>query len=847
MKSFLWLILLSCYSQFVLAQQDITIYCKVTDSQTAEPLKGATIAVKGKTTATVTNIEGLFSITNLMGSQAKLLITHVGYEPAEISVNFSSASSAILTIALQVSNIVGNEVVISASRRPEKITYAPASIHIISRRDIEQFSGSNVGELLANLPAVEYTRSGVDQTNFNARGFNSAFNNKAFQIIDGRNSMNVGSAGLPLLNNATVNKEDLERIEIVLGPQSALYGPNGLNTVLNYITKDPRKYPGTTVALTAGAQNLFSSRFRHAAIINKQFAYKLTGEYSAGKEFLFFDSVRAGGGFYGPSVSISEHNVDFDFKHLRGEAQFYYRVSPKADIVVSGGAASNDYFQLTTLGRNQMRDFTFSFVQARLVHPNFFLNVYNSWGNLGKSYGLQPYTRDFWNRTHSNIIDPADPRYITMGRLSYDSAEQFALRLGNMFRERNQRTNAEAQYNYTFEKAGLVLVGGLSWHEDRPRSYGITLVDKDNRIYITQYGGVLQIKKTLPRQLEFIAAGRFDNHSKFGTFLSPKLGLLKTIGEGSVRLTWGRVYSMPSILAQSSATGQVRYGNGDGVTYIPNGARVSDASSVRTTTPLKPEEVSTWEIGYRGLINKKWFVDVNGFYGNNNNFISPTQTVGGRAVLVGTIPVSPAFPGSVVNDTLKNASFLTFFNYGNVKIWGMDAGINYLFNNYISLTLRYSFFDSDIAKENIKNDANKDNFISAEETSLNAAQNRAIGMLSFQNLFKKYLFATVAARFVEQYDFYSGNQVGTRSGKGQWGSVYRGANTPALAKNFNFGPLGGFTSVDIAIGAKLDELVTASLRVTNLFNTRQVEMVGAPSIGRLYSIELKVHAPPKKK
>ncbi|HZF66315.1 MAG TPA: TonB-dependent receptor, partial [Chitinophagaceae bacterium] len=609
MRRSLLLLIFIGYSMICLSQNSATVSGRIIDKQSLEPIAGATVSAYRTNNATLTDYEGRFTLKNLKEGKSTLVISHVSYESEELSI-VDRDNNKEIQVALTLANKIGNEVVVSASRRPEKITYAPANIYVINAGHLSEFAGSNVGELLSYIPAVEYLRSGVDQTNFNSRGFNNAFNNKTFQIVDGRNSMNVGSAGLPILNNGTTNKEDLERLEIVLGPQSALYGPNGLNTVLNYITKDPRKHSGTTVALTAGNQNQFSTRFRHAETLNKKFAYKLTGEYSAGTEFLFYDSVRAGGSVYGPAVSIPEHNVDFDFKHLRGEAHLYYTVNPKADIILSGGASNNDYFQMTTLGRNQMRDWRFGFLQARFVHKNLFLNVYNSWGDLGRSYGFHPYTRDFWNRTHSTITDPADPRYATMGRLSPDSAELFALRLGNMFKEHNQRSNAEAQYNYSIEKAGLTIVTGLAWQQDRPRSYGITLVDKDRRISVTQYGAVMQLQKTLPWQSKFIAAGRADNHSKFGTFFSPKIGIVTTIGDGSARLTWGRAFSMPSILAQSSGTGGVRFGNGDGISYIPNGAKVSDPASVQTTIPIKPEEVRTWELGYRGTIKKSLFVDV---------------------------------------------------------------------------------------------------------------------------------------------------------------------------------------------------------------------------------------------
>ncbi|MEJ7675194.1 MAG: hypothetical protein WKF59_21440 [Chitinophagaceae bacterium] len=59
--------------------------------------------------------------------------------------------------------------------------------------------------------------------------------------------------------------------------------------------------------------------------------------------------------------------------------------------------------------------------------------------------------------------------------------------------------------------------------------------------------------------------------------------------------------------------------------------------------------------------------------------------------------------------------FLTFFNYGDVRAYGLDVGLNYSFNKFISLAVKYSWFGSDITEDNIKNDANKDGYISLEE------------------------------------------------------------------------------------------------------------------------------------
>lgn len=854
MRKISLLILVSLFQTVLFSQTTGTLSGKITNNQTDEALPGATVTIKGSSIFAITNNEGYFIFQKVITGNIILVISYVGYETIELTADVTNDNTTTISAALSLDSKVGNEIVVSASKHPEKITNAPASIQVIGIKEIEQFAGSNVSELVSKVQGVEYTRSGVDEITFNARGLNSAFNIKVFQLVDGRNSMAAASGGIALFNNGSTNKDDIERIEIVLGPQTALYGPNAHNALFNYITKDPRKYPGTTVAVSAGSQNQFSSRFRHAAKINNKWAYKLSGEHATGKDYKWYDSVYAGGNAgpvingFGPIVAIPERINDFNFRRYRGEAHVYYSVSPKADIIISSGGSKFTRLQVTTTGRNQLRDFTYGFLQARYVHPHFFANIYNTWGNLGTSFNISNYTRDFWNRTHSTITNPASPLYNNFGKLSPDSAEMYALRLGNRFKERSQRFNGEVQYNYNFQNAGLFLVTGLNYQEEKPNGFGINLIDSFQQIRITQYGAVLQLEKSLPWKMRFIGSTRFDHHSNFGSFFAPRFALVKAISDGNFRITWGRAYAMPSILNQYAGINSFLFGNGAGIMYIPNGTKFSDQSSVKTTTALKPEEISTWELGYKGTIAKNFFVDINYYNGLSKNFISPTITVPGRVETANGFKVThnPAFAGVVVNDTLKNASFLTFFNYGDVRAYGLDVGLNYSFNKFISMAVKYSWFGSDITEDNIKNDANKDGYISLEEKSLNAPKNRGVAILSFQNLCKQKMFINIAARFVEQYDFYSGSQIGTAAGKGSRGKIER-PGLPPLLKNFNHGPLGGFTTIDLSARYKLNKMVGVGMGITNLFDTKQIEFVGSPSIGRLISFEIKVHLPQDKK
>jgi iron complex outermembrane receptor protein len=271
------------------------------------------------------------------------------------------------------------------------------------------------------------------------------------------------------------------------------------------------------------------------------------------------------------------------------------------------------------------------------------------------------------------------------------------------------------------------------------------------------------------------------------------------------------------------------------------------SDSVRTVTqPLKPEEVSTWELGYKGIIAKNLYVDISGYNGLSKNFFSPSVPVAGRALLIGSAKATPLVPGQVINDTLKNAQFLTVFNFGDVRVYGVDAGLTYNFNKFISFAVRYSWLGSDISEGHADNDANEDDTVSTDERSLNSPVNRVVVLLNFQNLSKQKIFINLSARYTSQYDFYSGNQISTAAGEGKRGFVqgpFKEGRTIWYPKNYDWGPLGGFTIIDLSAGYKLNDMVNLNMNITNLFNVKQREFVGSPYIGRLIMFELKVQVP----
>ena len=268
------------------------------------------------------------------------------------------------------------------------------------------------------------------------------------------------------------------------------------------------------------------------------------------------------------------------------------------------------------------------------------------------------------------------------------------------------------------------------------------------------------------------------------------------------------------------------------------------------TTPLKPEQVKTWEFGYKGSLTKNLYVDISYYNGLSKNFFTPTIVVGGRALYVGSRHVThdPASAGEVdtVTGLLKNARFSTIFNFGDVRVYGIEAGLTYTFNKFVSLSIKYSWIGSDIVKGNFANDANRDTIIGPDEKSLNSPVNRLIASLDFQNLCKQKMYVSLSARYISQYDFYGGPYISTKAGEGKIDTlklISPSGIERVYPKNFNWGPLGGFTTFDLALGYKFNPMLSVGMNITNLFNTDQREYAGSPLIKRLVMFELKMQIP----
>ena len=244
-------------SGFLFAQGG-TISGKITDKDNGKPLVAANVMVSGDAlksmTGSATDAEGRYTVPNLPSGQYTLKVNYMGYEQVKKEVTLDPGQKLVVDFQLLTAIIQMETYVVTASRRRERVEDAPAAISVITKQDIRRESNTNLGDYMKTTKGIDFTQSGIDSYNMTARGFNSSFSSRLLSLTDGRMA-NVPSLRLTAYNVIPVSFEDVEQIEIVLGPSSALYGPNAHSGVLNIITSSPLRSTGTTINIQGGLLN----------------------------------------------------------------------------------------------------------------------------------------------------------------------------------------------------------------------------------------------------------------------------------------------------------------------------------------------------------------------------------------------------------------------------------------------------------------------------------------------------------------------------------------------------------------------------------------------------------------
>lgn len=532
-----------------------TIRGNVTDDA-GEALIGANVLVKGSTSdGDITDFDGNYSITTSQALPFTLVFSYTGFTAQEIEVT----SDAPVNVTL-VEGILSDEIVISASRKAEKIQDAPASISVVGARQLATSANTDATRNLINTPGVSISQVSAGRINIEMRASVGLFGTSVFPIMDYRSLVGPG-IGTFQSDGAGINNIDLARIEVVRGPASALYGPGVTSGVVHFITKNPIDFPGTTVQTSYGNMNTVTTAIRHAGRNDsKTFGYKVTANYNKGDEFTLDGSegtFGADGVTFTKQIdkfksSVINPNIEAGYMNLGAQGQ---ELISQQDLFKDASVIENAD---GTLDTNYMQNFyeNASFAGHLEFRPQDDLTVNISGGynfasavfynDLGE--GLSNGS-EIWTQARVQKGGLFAQIFYVDNNGGKDSRPTHLYQTGANAGIARQQLEGQVQYNFQSPK---LLNADWTMGVD----YRQAITDTGNRTYGTQedkddykiFGGYAQGKFELDKKLDMIVAGRFDTFGFLDeNFISPRLAFVyKPTPAHTFRATFNRAGAPPS-------------------------------------------------------------------------------------------------------------------------------------------------------------------------------------------------------------------------------------------------------------------------------------------------------------
>ena len=526
----------------MLAQTTITGVVK--DAKTGETLLGANIKVSGKALGTTTDFDGKFSLKVADAPPFTVEISMLGF--VAVSVEITKNNQEVM-VSLEEDATSLEEIVFSASRRRQKVQEAPASVSIITSKDILN-SAAAVDPVmnLANIVGVQMQQQSANTINIEMRAGSGVFGTSTFPILDYRYLV-TPSAGTFQSFQTGMSNIDIQRVEVVRGAASALYGPGVTSGVVHFMSKSPIDYPGTTVEMLGGSLSTTGMTVRHAfKNDNDKFGFKINVRYMKGSDFEL-DPVEDADFIASQQTTISQPAIvngrvdptqpgetlltlaDLDdngdgnplateYKNYSANVHLEFRPTDQTTAFLSAGFANGGglFFNSQGAGYSQGNDY---WVQGRVQSGGLFAQLYYNYNDGG---------------------DRENPTFLYASGL----------------RQVAERNSLEAQLQYNFDVPKFLNTNftiGSDYRNSQSMTentlYGIN-EDRDDYI-IT--GAYLQGTSKITDKLELTYAGRYDkfNFIDEGAF-APRVAIVFKASENhTLRASFNKANTGPSALQQN--------------------------------------------------------------------------------------------------------------------------------------------------------------------------------------------------------------------------------------------------------------------------------------------------------
>ncbi|MEY4097343.1 MAG: hypothetical protein RL170_187 [Bacteroidota bacterium] len=298
----------------------------VLQNEKGNSIEGATISILNTSLQTISNQKGFFAFYELKNGNYTLSIKSLGYAEISKEIYINAASNSTTTnikITLIASTNQLDEVVVTAEKKEELIQKIPASISSLNAKQVNAFNLWNTKEITGIVPNVYSADPGDNRDVSSVRGIaTSSYDPTVTTYIDGVNQFSLDTY-IPTLF-------DIERIEVLRGPQGTLYGRNAMGGVINIITKQPTNTKTSFFDISVGNYNQrrITSGIKTPLIKDKLFfgasilSNKRDGFYTNDFTQTSYDNQNGfSGNYFLKYIASSRWGAVLNFKHHANENQ----------------------------------------------------------------------------------------------------------------------------------------------------------------------------------------------------------------------------------------------------------------------------------------------------------------------------------------------------------------------------------------------------------------------------------------------------------------------------------------------------------------------------------------------
>jgi iron complex outermembrane receptor protein len=269
----------------VLSFAQTTVKGKITDN-TGQPLPGANIIIKGTTTGTSSDFEGNYVLTTDQSPPFTIQISYTGFE---LKTEEVTSNNQTINVSLVEGNAL-DEVVISASRTPERVFESPVTIERFGLKEIKNTASADFYDGLENLKGVDINTNSLTFKSINTRGFATFANTRFMQLVDGMDN-SAPALNFPLGNLLGMTETDIQSVELLPGASSALYGANAFNGILFMRSKSPFDNQGISAYVKGGVTSQEAAGDNEYKDFGIRMAYKFSEKFAAKVNFAYLQGT----------------------------------------------------------------------------------------------------------------------------------------------------------------------------------------------------------------------------------------------------------------------------------------------------------------------------------------------------------------------------------------------------------------------------------------------------------------------------------------------------------------------------------------------------------------------------